>query len=584
MMEQKRGDSKNQPIKRMFDSDEEENQGRGEFAEMFQESLQQARVGEVVTGYVVKVDQDYVLVSVEGIKSEGRIQAAEFKNEQGELTVAVGDQIKVYFERKEDREGYPVFSRQKVERLDAWDRIAESGGEGGIIEGKILGKVKGGLTVDIGVPAFLPASQIDLRPVGNVDRYIGQTFQFRIVKLNRKRGNVVLSRRALLEDDRDKLRDQTLAVLSEGVIVEGTVKNITDYGAFVDLGGIDGLLHVTDISWGRLSHPSEALKVGEKINVAVLKFDREKGRISLGMKQILPDPWLNLDDHFQSGQRVKGKVVSLTDYGAFIALEDGIEGLVHVSEMSWTRKVRHPSEVVNVGDEVEAVILEVDPNARRISLGLKQVQENPWNLVASQYTAGTRIEGQIKNITDFGIFIGVTDGIDGLVHVSDISWTKRVKHPGELYKKGDLVEAVVLNVDVENERLSLGIKQLTPDPWSVIPDRFRPGTRVRGKVSSITDFGIFLELEEGIEGLIHVSELAQEKVESAKTFANPGDELEAVVLSVDPREKKISLSIKQLQLAAEKAEFASYMESSGQATSNLGVLLQRELKKNGKGE
>ncbi len=581
MRDDKRTASRNDaPIKRLHDTDEEHEQGgQGEFAELFQDSLRQPRVGDVVKGMVVQIDQDYVLVDV-GYKSEGRIPASEFIDENGQLAVKVGDEVRVLFERRETDSGYIMLSKKKAEMQSAWETIAEAGGEGGIIEGKVTAKVKGGLTVDIGVPAFLPASQVDIRPGGNLDKYIGQTYTFKVLKMNRKRGNIVLSRRVLLEEDREKMREQTLATLAEGQILDGVVKNITDYGAFVDLGGVDGLLHVTDMSWGRLGHPSELIKPGDEIKVMVLKYDSVKGKISLGLKQTKPDPWLSVEEKFHVGDRVHGKVVSLADYGVFISLEEGIEGLVHVSEMSWTKRVRHPSELVKAGDEVEAVVLGVDPGNRRISLGMKQVETNPWTVIEERYPVGTKIEGQIKNITDFGMFIGIEDGIDGLVHVSDISWTKRVKHPGELYAKGQTVQAVVLNIDSKNERLSLGIKQLLPDPWDAIPQKYRPGTRVRGKVSSVTDFGIFLEIEEGIEGLVHVSELSQEKIATPKGFAEIGDELEAVVLSVDPAERKIGLSIKSVQSAMEKAEMEAYMGAQGEATSNLGDLL-KELKKNG---
>jgi small subunit ribosomal protein S1 len=436
------------------------------------------------------------------------------------------------------------------------------------------------LTVDIGVQAFLPASQVDVRPVGNLDRLIGQTFQFKIVKVNRKRGNIVLSRRVYLEEERDRKKNETLSNLGEGQTLEGIVKNITDYGAFIDLGGIDGLLHIADMSWGKLNHPSEVIKIGDVINVKVLKYDKEKGKISLGLKQTKPDPWLEVEPRYSVGDRVHGKVVSLTDYGAFVSLEEGVEGLVHVSEMSWTKRVRHPSDLIKVGDEVEAEILAIDISNRRISLGLKQVQVNPWTIIEEKYPMGTKIEGQIKNVTDFGIFIGVEEGIDGLVHVSDMSWTRRIKHPAELYSKGQTVHAVVLNIDSANERLSLGIKQLNPDPWSEIPVRYKAGTKVKGKVTSVTDFGIFVEIEDGIEGLVHVSELSQEKVASPKGFAAVGDEIEAVVLNVDTNEKKIALSIKAVNASNEKAEFAAFMSSQGSATSNLGELLKEELKKN----
>ncbi|MBP1752646.1 MAG: ribosomal protein [Geobacteraceae bacterium] len=570
----------NEPIRRINDSDDEMDLGsKEEFEELFKESLQQPRVGDIVKGVVVQIDPDYVLVNI-GYKSEGCIAVSEFIGEDGQLTVKVGDEVKVYFERKENVKGYVVLSKKKAEKEVIWDKIIEIEEAGGLIEGKIIGNVKGGLTVDVGIPAFLPASQVDIRPVGNLDKLIGQTFEFKVIKHNRKRGNIVLSRRVFLEEERDRKKNETLANLVEGQIIEGTVKNITDYGAFVDLGGIDGLLHVADMSWGKLNHPSEILAIGDVATVKVLKYDKEKGKISLGIKQTKPDPWMNVESKFSVGDRVLGKVVSLTEYGAFISIEEGVEGLVHVSEMSWTKRVRHPSEVLKVGDQVEAEVLAVDVANRRISLGLKQVQVNPWTLIGEKYPVGTKIEGQIKNVTDFGVFIGMEEGIDGLVHVSDMSWTKRIKHPGELYSKGQTVQAVVLNIDPENERLSLGIKQLTPDPWSEIPVKFKAGTKVKGKVTSVTDFGIFLEIEEGIEGLIHVSELSQEKVATPKGFAAVGDEIDAIVLSVDTVDKKIALSVKALNVSNEKAEFSAYMDSQGEATSNLGELLKEELKKN----
>lgn len=583
MVDEKEMTGNNNPIRRINDTDEDMDQGsKQEFEELFKESLLQPRVGDIVKGVVVQIDPDYVLVNI-GYKSEGCIPVNEFFDENGQLTVKVGDEVKVLFEKKENIKGYVVLSKKKAEKEAIWDTIAEVEEKGGLMEGKIIASVKGGLTVDIGVPAFLPASQVDVRPVGNLDKLIGQFFQFRIVKHNRKRGNIVLSRRIVLEEEREKKRSETLANLCEDQIVEGVVKNITDYGAFVDLGGIDGLLHIADMSWGKLNHPSEVLKVGAAIQVKVLKYDREKGKISLGLKQIKPDPWLDVQSKYSAGDRVSGKVVSLTDYGAFVSLEEGVEGLVHVSEMSWTKRVRHPSELLKVGDSAEAEVLAVDVANRRISLGLKQVQVNPWTVIGEKYPIGTKIEGQIKNVTDFGIFIGMEEGIDGLVHVSDMSWTKRIKHPGEVYSKGQTVQAVVLNIDPENERLSLGIKQLNPDPWTEIPVKYKAGTKIKGKVTSVTDFGIFLEIEEGVEGLIHVSELSQEKIATPKGFANVGDELEASVLNVDTNEKKIALSIKALTVSSEKAEFSAYMDSQGEATSNLGDLL-KELKKNGEKE
>ncbi|MGA7829184.1 MAG: 30S ribosomal protein S1 [Geobacteraceae bacterium] len=569
----------NEPDRLNNDMDDDFNQGGKEsFEELFQESLRQPTVGEIVEGVVVQIDPDYVLVNI-GYKSEGCIPLSEFTDEDGQLTVKVGDSVKVFFEKKENIRGYIVLSRKKAEREQVWVQIEEAVESGALVEGQVVANVKGGLTVDIGVPAFLPASQVDVRPIGNLEKLIGQSFQFKVVKVNKKRGNVVLSRRAILEEERDKLKTETLATLTEGQIRDGIVKNITDYGAFIDLGGIDGLLHIVDMSWRKLSHPSEILKIGETVSVKVLKYDKEKEKISLGIKQTIPDPWLEVESKYHTGDRIVGTVVSLADYGAFVSLEEGVEGLVHVSEMSWTKRIRHPSDILKVGDEVAAEVLGVDVPSRRISLGLKQIQMNPWTVIGDKYPVGTKIEGQIKNVTDFGVFIGVEDGIDGLVHVSDMSWTKRIKHPSELYSKGQIVQAVVLNIDPENERLSLGIKQLVPDPWNEIPEKYKPGTKVKGKVTSVTDFGIFLEIEEGIEGLIHVSELSQEKVATPKGFAAVDDEIEAMVLNIDPVEKKIALSIKAIAISDSKGDFASFSNLQGEATSNLGDLLKEKMEK-----
>ena len=551
-------------------------QQSSEFAELFTESLKdRPERDKIIEGTVVRVDQDTVLVDI-GLKSEGHVPTAEFRNAEGEVSVQIGDKIRVLMTRQDGKKGY-VLSKKKADYLSAWDKIGDACQEGGIIEGTITGKVNGGFTVDIGVQAFLPSSQVDIRPSSDSDSYIGLKSRFKVIKINQRRDNIVLSRRAVLEDERTAIRDVTLEKLEEGQIVEGTIKNVTDYGAFVDLGGVDGLLHVSDLSWGRVGKPTDVLKPGQQITAKVLKFDRAKGKISLGIKQTLTDPWLDVPAKFPIGDRVHGRVVSLMEYGAFVELESGIEGLIHVSEMSWTKRVRRAADILNIGDEVETVILGIDMGNRKISLGLKQVSENPWNTIAEKYPAGTRIEGQIKNMTDFGMFIGIEDGIDGLVHVSDMSWTKRIKHPGDVYEKGSLVQAVVLKVDVENERLSLGIKQLEPDPWSLAPGKYRAGALVTGKVTSLTDFGVFVELEEGIEGLIHVSELSREKVASAKEFAAIGDNLEAVVLSCDPKERRISLSIKSMHVAVEKAEFEQYMGSQGEATSTFGDLLKQGL-------
>ncbi|MDD5105343.1 MAG: 30S ribosomal protein S1 [Desulfuromonadaceae bacterium] len=565
-----------------LDATEEENeeldgeQQSSEFAALFTESLKdRPERDKIIEGTVVCVDQDTVLVDI-GLKSEGHVPVAEFRNADGELSVQIGDKIRVLMTRQDGKSGY-VLSKKKADYLSAWDKIGDACHEGGIIEGVITGKVNGGFTVDIGVQAFLPSSQVDIRPSSDSDSYIGVKARFKVIKINQRRDNIVLSRRSVLEEERASIRDLTLEKLEEGQIVEGTVKNVTDYGAFVDLGGVDGLLHVSDLSWGRISKPADVLKPGQHVTAKVLKFDRTKGKISLGIKQTLSDPWLDVTSKFPIGGRVRGRVVSLMEYGAFVELESGIEGLIHVSEMSWTKRVRRAADVLNIGDEIETVILGIDMGNRKISLGLKQISENPWTTIAEKYPAGTRIEGQIKNMTDFGMFIGIEDGIDGLVHVSDMSWTKRIKHPSDVYEKGSLVQAVVLKVDVENERLSLGIKQLEPDPWSLAPGKYRAGALVSGKVTSLTDFGVFVELEEGIEGLIHVSELSREKVASAKEFAAIGDTLETVVISCDPKERRISLSIKSLHVATEKAEFEQYMGSQGEATSNFGDLLKQGL-------
>jgi len=556
--------------------DEENEFGEMEqsFEALFEESLQALNVGDVVKGTIVQVNPDSVIVDV-GFKSEGVIPLSEFFDEKGALTVKVGDVFDVLVERTESETGLISLSKEKADRQKIWNSLEE----GAVVEGRIVSRIKGGLAVDIGVNAFLPGSQVDLRPVRNLDKLLGETFQFKIIKLNKRRGNIVLSRRVLLEDQRENLRSDTLKTLEEGQVVDGVVKNLTDYGAFIDLGGIDGLLHITDMSWGRVSHPSDILAVGDKIKVKVLNFDREKERVSLGLKQIAPDPWLDVEQKYPVGIRVKGKVVSLTDYGAFVELEEGVEGLIHVSEMSWTKRIKHPNKVLNIGDEVESVVLALDIPNRRISLGLKQAEPNPWEVIGEKFPIGTIIEGQVKNITDFGIFVGVDEGIDGLVHISDLSWTKRIKHPSELYKKGDIVKAVVLNIDRENERFSLGIKQFTPDPWQAIPVRYAPGTIVRGQVTSVTDFGIFLEIEEGIEGLIHVSEISKEKIDTPKSFAKVGDDLEAVVLNVDTMERKIALSIKHLADRKEKAEVDAFLGAQKSATSNLGALLQGAMEK-----
>jgi small subunit ribosomal protein S1 len=533
--------------------------GENDFGALFEQSMRAVRPGEVVRGRVVHVARDFVTVDI-GFKSEGQIPIQEFSDRSGGVDVHAGDEIDVYFDGTDSEHGGVLLSRAKAEQFKVWRDIEEAFQRDGAVEGTITGKVKGGLKVDVGVPAFLPGSHADLRPVRNLDRFIGQRARFAVLKFNRARGNVVVSRRAVLEREREALKEETLKVLEEGIILEGIVKNITEYGAFVDLGGLDGLLHVTDMSWGRVLRPSDVVQVGDRVKVVVLKYDPERGRVSLGMKQIMPDPWASVAERYPVGVRVRGKVVSLADYGAFIELEPGIEGLVHVSEMSWTKRVSHPSKVVEAGQEVEVVVLDVDPTNRRVSLGLKQAVPNPWEMVRINHPVGSHVTGPVKHITDFGLFVGVDEGIDGLVHISDLHWTRKIKHPSELYKKGDVVEAVVLDIDTNNERIALGIKQLTEDPWASMAQRYPVGGRAKGTITTVTDFGVFIELEEGVEGLIHVSQLSSERVEKPQTLFQPGQVIEAEITHVDPKERRIGLSIKALRRTEEREEMESYLQ------------------------
>ncbi len=546
------------------------------FQDLFEETFNKIQEGEVVKGRVVLVGKEHVMVDV-GYKSEGQIPIHEFQDESGKVAVREGDMIEVLLESRDDEEGEIALSKTKADKIKVWDEIRRAYEQGGTVEGKVIGRVRGGLAVDVGVTAFLPGSQADLRVTRNLEKMIGETYRFRVLKYNRRRSNIVLSRRVLLEEERERIRGKTLDMLQEGIVVKGVVKNITEYGAFIDLGGVDGLLHITDMSWGRVKHPSEVVQIGDELEVKVLHYDREKERVSLGLKQMAPDPWASVEERFPVGTRLKGKVVSITDYGAFVELDKGVEGLVHVSEMSWTKRVRHPSKIVSVGDEVEVVVLNVERQRRRISLGMKQVKPNPWDTVAEKYPVGTVIQGKIRNITDFGIFIGLDEGIDGMVHVSDISWTKRIRHPGEVFKKGQETQAIVLSIDKENERFSLGIKQLEPDPWETLSQRYPEGTKVTGKVTSVTDFGVFLEIEEGIEGLVHISELRKEKVKSASEVCREGDQLEALVIHVDPKERKIGLSVKALQRMEEESEVRGYVANQRNYVPTFGAILKDEL-------
>jgi len=522
-----------------------------DFASMFEASLKERggdgliKEGDIVKGTVITLTKDFVVVDI-GYKSEGQVPIAEFTNARGEITIKPGDPVEVLLESRENDTGMVVLSKEKADKMRIWDEISAACERDEIIKGVIVGRVKGGLSVDIGVKAFLPGSQVDIRPVRNLDQYLSKEFEFKVIKFNKKRGNIVLSRRVLLEKQREEQKKETLKNLKEGAILKGQVKNLTDYGAFIDLGGIDGLLHITDMSWGRVGHPSEMFNVGDEVRVVVLKFDPAAERVSLGLKQIQEDPWHRADEKYLVGTRVKGKVVSITDYGAFIEIEAGVEGLVHVTEMSWTKRVKHPSKMIEIGREAEAVVLDIDPKAKRIALGMKQIEQNPWTLLEDKYPIGSVIRGQVRNVTDFGIFVGVEEGVDGLVHVSDISWTQRIKHPGDLFKKGDTVEAVVLNIDVENERFSLGIKQLQQDPWDTLSERTPVGSRVKGKVTKTTDFGAFVEIEPGIEGLVHVSELREERVENPRDVVQEGQEVDVKIIDINTQDRKIALSIKAL--------------------------------------
>jgi len=500
------------------------------------------RENSVVKGRVLEIADDWVTLDV-NYKAEGLVPTREFKTPEGELTIAVGDIVDVYLGTMKEHQDALFLSKEKADLMKAWDEISKAVEADEIVSGTVVARVKGGLSVNIGVKAFLPGSQVDLRPVKNLEKYIGEQLDFKIIKFNKRRGNIVLSRRVLLEEERAAKRVETLERLHEGAILTGIVKNITDYGAFIDLGGIDGLLHITDMSYGRLQHPSEMFEVGQSVEVKVLKYDPDAQRVSLGYKQIRPDPWTEAEYKYPVGAIVRGKVVSVTDYGCFVELEDGIEGLVHISEMTWNKRIKHPSKLVEVGDVIEAKVLGIDVDSRRISLGMKQLEANPWDVVEQQYPVGSVIRGKVRNITDFGIFVGIDEGIDGLVHISDLSWGQRIKHPSDRYKKGDEVEARVLAIDKENERFSLGIKQLTEDPWFTVQGRYFLGQVVEGPVVHRTDFGVFLEIEDGIEGLVHLSELIDAEGEWQEAYP-VGKVIKAEIIHIDSHDRKVSLSEK----------------------------------------
>ncbi len=519
--------------------------------------------GEIVRGTVVDISDQNVLIDI-GYKSEGVVAREEFLDHQGNITVKRGDEVDVLIKSLENQDGYAVLSRADALRVQSWERLRRAHQSHETIKGRVVDRIKGGLKVDLdGVSAFLPGSQVDARPVRNLESYINQEIEVRVIKLNRKRGNVVVSRKAVLEEELNRKKVETLASIEEGVVMEGIVKNITDYGAFIDLGGIDGLLHIIDMSWGRIQSPGDIIKVGDTIQVKVLKFDRDRERISLGYKQLVPDPWQSVAERFPQGSKVRGKIVSLTDYGAFVEIEPGVEGLVHVTEMTWSKRLKHPSKLLSIGQEVEAVVLEVDPDNRRISLGIKQVTDDPWETLPHRYHEGSRVTGKVRSLTDFGAFVEIEDGIDGLVHVSDISWTKRIKHPSDVLKKGQQVDAVITNIDVDNRRLSLSIKDLEPNAWDRFFETHKLGDVITGKVVRFANFGAFVEIEEGIEGLCHVSELSDERVEKPEDAVQIGQTLPFKILKLDPSQKKIGLSARAVGKENDPEDVRTYHETGG---------------------
>jgi len=545
----------------------EENMG---FKELYEQSLNQIQYGNIAQGKVVQITNDMVMVDV-GWKTEGFIPASELKNAQGNINVSVGDEIEVFIDKR-DADGNLILSKNKATKLKVWDEIKSACENNTPVKGKVVEKVKGGLSVDIGIIAFLPGSQVDVRPIKDLDQFVGQTMDFKVLKYDRKRNNVVLSRRSIVALERETEKKDILESIQEGSIVQGVIKNITDYGIFIDLGGIDGLLHVTDISWGRITKPSDHFRKGDKITVKVLSFDREKERVSLGFKQLTENPWEHIMEKYPVGSIAEGKVVNLTDYGVFVELETGVEGLVHISEMYWTREIKHPSKVLKVGDEIKVVVLDVNTEAKRISLSLKQTSPNPWEKLKEKYPEGTIVKGVVRNITNFGVFVGIEEGIDGLIHVSDISWKHRVSHPSEYFKKGQEVEAVVEKVDVENEKFSLSVKKMEKNPWEALSQKYAPGSVVNGKITNFTDFGIFVEIEEGIEGLVHISEISQKRVKTSSELYAMGDTVSAVIKSIDPKSKKIRLSIKDAEAPAPSSS-NHYLNNKENLGSNLAQAL-----------
>ena len=544
----------------------------GKLLDQFEQEQATLQEGEVVRGTVVGISERGVVIDF-GYKSEGLVNPAEF-TENGVITVKPGDEVEVLVKSMETADGLPILSRADAVRMKAWDDLEKAYQEGSTVKGRVIERIKGGLRIDIdGIGAFLPGSQVDVRPVRNLDSLRNQEIEAKVIKLNRKRSNVVLSRKAVIETENAGRKDQTLQHIEEEIIVEGQIKNLTDYGAFVDLGGVDGLLHVTDMSWGRLQSPNELFKVGDNIQVKVLKFDRDRERVSLGYKQLQPDPWSSVEERFPVGTRVNGRIASVADYGAFVELESGVEGLVHVSEMSWSKRVKHPSKIVNPGDTVEVEVLSVDPKARRISLGMKQIQDNPWQTLNDRYQVGSRVHGRVRNLTDFGAFIEIEDGVDGLVHVSDISWSRRIKHPSEVLKKGQEIDAIITSIDIENRRLSLSIKDLEPNAWERFVTEHKPGDVVKGKIARFANFGAFVELDDNLEGLCHISELSDERVAKPEDVVQVGQEMDFKILRIDSESKKIGLSARAVGKDDEPIpDTKIYSSNIGSGMASLGEL------------
>lgn len=551
---------------------------RESFEELFSQSLRRVEEGEILKGSVIKINSDFVVVDI-GYKSEGKVPVSEFIGEDGKITVKEGDRIDVFVERKETDDGFVLLSRQKASKFKIWETIEKAIVDNESIEGKVIERVKGGFIVDIGVRAFLPGSQADIKPVKDFDYFVGKSFQFKILKANRKKTNIIVSRKAFLEEEREKLKKKTIESLREGLVVDGIVKNITDYGAFIDIGGIDGLLHIGDISWGRISHPSDVLSIGDNVKVIVTKYDRKTGKVSLGMKQLTRDPWEIVDSKYRIGMQVKARVIGFSDEAAIVEIEPGIEGRIHINDLTWTKKVKYPSQVVSMGEIINPVILDINKESRKMTLGLKQTQTDPWIKIMKKYPPGSKIKGKIRKLTDFGIFVEIEDGIDGLVHISDISWTQRIKHPSEIFRKGDVVEALVLNIDRENERISLGIKQLEKNPWENIKERYPVNSVVKGKIRNIMEFGAFVELEPGVEGLIHVSEFGKGRGSQRENVLKVDQEVAAVITSVNERERKISLSIKALEEKITREEIEEFLRSQEFPRVTIGDLIRARQKR-----